>query len=328
METNTQDRSPQQDRMIALLKHLAPTEGYTRSLLDGVTFMRSNGPLACTAALYEPSIVIVAQGRKRGFHGGAMYVYDAQHYLVLSVPLPFNIETEASEAEPLLGLALRIDPTMTAELAIGLDEAGQQSESRAVTMYSTRMDAKLEDATLRMLEALGSPVEAKLLGPAIYREITYRVLMGEQGGGLRAALQQGGSFGRIAKVLRRIHTQYERSLDVAMLASEANLSVPAFHVHFKSVTATTPIQYIKAIRLHQARLMMVRQDMSAASACEQVGYESPSQFSREFKRLFGRTPTEEVRSLKAVLALAPPAVHPEGYLRRFSSVGTVSMDQT
>src|SRR5690606_20048411 len=122
------------------------------------------------------------------------------------VPLPFSIETEASPAEPLLGLALR------------------------------------------MLEALSSPVEARLLGPSIYREITYRVLTGDQGGGLRAALQQGGSFGRIAKVLRRIHTQYDRGLDVATLASEANLSVPAFHVHFKAVTATSPIQYIKAIR--------------------------------------------------------------------------------
>ena len=304
----TQIHTPRQARMIALLNGLAPAEGYTRSMLDGVTFMRSNHPLACTQALYEPSIVIVVQGRKRGFHGGAMYVYDAQHYLVLSVPLPFNIETEASEAEPLLGLSLRIDPTMTAELVMEVDEATAQSEVKPVTMYATRMDDKLEDAALRMLEALSSPVEARLLGPSIYREITYRVLSGEQGGGLRAALQQGSSFGRIAKVLRRIHTQYDTSLDVTTLANEANLSVPAFHVHFKAVTTTSPIQYIKAIRLHQARLMMIRQGVSAASACERVGYESASQFSREFKRLFGRTPTEELRHLKRVLALAPPVL--------------------
>ncbi|WP_249278597.1 AraC family transcriptional regulator [Bordetella genomosp. 2] len=300
--------SPRQARMIALLKDLAPAEGYTQSLLDGVTFMRSNHPLSCTQALYEPSIVIVVQGRKRGFHGGAMYVYDAQHYLVLSVPLPFSIETEASPAEPLLGLALRIDPAMTAELVMEVDEAASGTKAKPVTMYATRMDDKLEDAALRMLEALSSPVEARLLGPSIYREITYRVLTGDQGGGLRAALQQGGSFGRIAKVLRRIHTQYDRGLDVATLASEANLSVPAFHVHFKAVTATSPIQYIKAIRLHQARLMMIRQGMNAASACEQVGYESPSQFSREFKRLFGRSPTDETRHLKALLSLASPVV--------------------
>jgi AraC-like DNA-binding protein len=298
--------SSRQTRMVELMKRLAPDEGYTESLLDGVTFMRSNRALACTAALYEPSIVIVIQGRKRGFHGGRMYVYDARHYLVLSVPLPFSVETEASEAEPMLGLALRIDPAVTAELAMGIEDTHPELESRPATMYATRIDEKLEDATLRLLEALSSPGESRLLGPSIFREITYRVLTGDQGGALLAALHQGSSFGRIARVLRRIHTQYERSLDVATLAREANMSIPAFHARFKVVTTTTPIQYIKAIRLHQARLMMIRDGMSAATASARVGYESPSQFSREFKRLFGRSPMDEVRSLKQLLSLAPP----------------------
>lgn len=310
MNSTPSSCSPRQARMIELLKRLAPAEGYTQSLLEGVILMRSNQPLACTPALYEPSIVIVVQGRKRGFHGGRMYVYDAQHYLVLSVPLPFSIETEASPAEPMLGLALRIEPAMTAELLIGLDEGPARSQCEPVPMYASAMDDKLEDATLRLLEALCSPVEARLLGPAVFREITYRVLTGEQGTSLRAALQHGGHFGRIAKVLRRIHTQYDGALDVATLASEANLSVPAFHVHFKAVTATSPMQYIKAIRLHQARLMMIRQGASAAWAAGQVGYESPSQFSREFRRLFGRSPTDEARHLKTLLALAPGPAHP------------------
>ncbi len=309
MDQSTLTRTPQQARMIELLKQLAPDEGYTQSLLEGVTLMRSNQPLECTQALYEPSIVIVVQGRKRGFHGGKIYLYDAQHYLVLSVPLPFGIETEASVTEPLLGLALRIEPIMTAELATSVDEDSLHLGARPATMYATRIDSKLEDATLRLLEALSSPTEARLLGPSIFREITYRVLMGEQGGGLRAALQQGSNFGRIAKVLRRIHTHYDSNLDVATMAREANLSVPAFHVQFKAVTATSPIQYIKAIRLHQARLMMIRKGVGAAKASEQVGYESPSQFSREFKRLFGRSPTEEVRALQALLSLAPPVTN-------------------
>lgn len=310
-----------QARMIALLTRLAPCEGYTQSLLDGVTFMRANHPMACAQALYEPSIVIVVQGRKRGFHGGNMYVYDAQHYLVLSVPLPFDIETEASEAEPLLGLILRIDPATTAELALAVDDAMPRMPAKPTTMYATRVDNKLEDATLRLLEALSSPTEARLLGPSIFREITYRVLTGDQGGSLRAALEQGGNFGRIAKVLRRIHTQYARHLDVATLASEANLSVPAFHAHFKGVTQTSPIQYIKAIRLHQARLMMVRKGLNAATASEQVGYESPSQFSREFKRLFGRSPMDEARHLQQILSLASPVLHP----RAESQAGQAAM---
>lgn len=308
-----------QARMVALMKQLAPTEGYTQSLLDGVTFMRSDRPLTCTQAFYEPSIVIVIQGRKRGMHGGNVYVYDAQHYLVLSVPLPFNTETEASAAEPLLALALRIDPTTTAELAMGIDEILPQGEAKAVTMYASRMDDKLEDATLRLLETLACPAEARLLAPSVFREITYRVLTGEQGGALRAALQHGGSFGRISKVLRRIHAQYDSSLDVATLAREANLSVPAFHAHFKAMTSTSPIQYIKAIRLHQARILMIRNGMSAAAASDQVGYESASQFSREFKRLFGRSPMEEARHLKEVLSLASPVVRSHRETRRLAA---------
>ena len=295
--------------MVELLLALAPTEGYTMSGLDGVTLMRSNRALPRTPALYEPSIVIVAQGRKRGFHGGGTFVYDAQHYLALAVPLPFDIETEASPQEPMLGIALRIDPAMTAELALAIDEATPHAEVPPRTLFATALDDRIGDATVRLLDALSNPGESKLFGPGIMREITYRVLTGEQGGSLRAALSQGSHYGRIAKALRRIHAHYDRQLEVAVLADEASMSVPAFHTHFKAVTATSPIQYIKAMRLHQARLLMIRNGVTAATASERVGYESPSQFSREFKRLFGRSPLEEARHLKDLLDLAPAVQH-------------------
>jgi AraC-like DNA-binding protein len=306
-------------RMVDLIGHLAPTEGYTKSALDGVTLMRSNHALAKTPALYEPSIVIVAQGRKRGFHGGETYVYDAQHYLVLAVPLPFDIETEASPEKPMLGLALRIDPTATAELALALDEEAPHESPPPQTMFATPLDDRIGDATVRLLEALASPADARVLGPGIVREITYRVLSSEQGGSLRAALTQGSHFARIAKALRRIHDHYDGDLDVTTLASEANMSVPAFHIHFKAVTATTPIQYIKVMRLHQARLLMIRNGLSANTASERVGYESASQFSREFKRMFGRSPLEEARHLKDVLSLAPAVRHATSDRRVLSS---------
>jgi AraC-like DNA-binding protein len=224
----------------------------------------------------------------------------------LAVPLPFEIETEASAEEPMLGVAIRIDLAATAELALAVDELRPQAEVRPATLFATPLDDHLGYAALRLLEVLSDPVEARLLAPGIVREITYRVLTGEQGGGLRAALTQGGHFGRIAKALRRIHAEYARPLDVATLASEANMSVPTFHTHFKAVTTTSPIQYIKAMRLHHARLLMVRSGLSAATASERVGYESASQFSREFKRLFGRSPVDETRQLKDLLDLAPP----------------------
>ncbi|TRO32392.1 AraC family transcriptional regulator [Ectopseudomonas mendocina] len=288
--------------MVELMLRLAPEEGYTAAQLDGITFMRSNRPLPVTPALYEPSIVIVIQGRKSGLHDGNLYVYDAQHYLVLALPLPFAIETEATAEEPMLGVALRVDPLLVAELVMELDEP---SASAPATLYSSPMDARLSDATLRLLEALADPDEVRLLGPSIMREIVFRVLQGEQGSGLRATLAQNSHFGRIARVLQRIHRDYQSSLDVPSLAEIANMSVPAFHVHFKAMTSRSPLQYLKAMRLHQARLLMIRSDMSAISAAQRVGYESPSQFSREFKRLFGRTPGDETRHFKQLLALAP-----------------------
>src|SRR5690606_17593459 len=234
--------------------------------------------------------------------------YDPLHYLVLSVPLPFSTETDASLEEPLLAVSVRLDMAAVADLIIDVDQYASNAISPPAGIVSTELDATLADTTVRLLRALCSPLEARVLGPAIVRELCFRVLVGGQGGAIRAALASHGNFGRIARVLRRIHSDYAQQLDVSSLASEAGLSTPAFHAHFKAVTATSPIQYIKSVRLHQARLMMIRQGMNAASACEQVGYESPSQFSREFKRLFGRSPTDETRHLKALLSLASPVV--------------------
>ncbi|MCE8021295.1 AraC family transcriptional regulator [Halomonas sp. MCCC 1A11036] len=293
--------------MIELLYRLAPHEGYTESLLDGVRFMRSNRPLKLTPVLYEPSIVIVCQGRKRGYLGGEVYLYDALHYLVLSVPLPFASETEASPEEPLLAISIRLDMAVVAELVFVLDQADARSAAPPRGMLSTPLDAPMSDATLRLLESLGSPMEAQVLAPNIVREICYRVLVGEQGGSVRAALAQQGQFGRIAKALHRIHAEFAEPLEVGELASEVGMSTAAFHVHFKAVTQTSPLQYIKSTRLHQARLLMIRDGLPAAAAAARVGYESPSQFSREFKRFFGRPPGEEVREMKASLVLLPPA---------------------
>jgi AraC-like DNA-binding protein len=292
-------------RMTTLLTRLAPNEGYTLSALDGVRFMRSDRPLGRTPVLYEPSIVIVCQGRKRGFLGDEIYVYDAQHYLVLSVPLPFSTETEASEAEPMLAVSLRLDLTAVADLVLAIDQSRDYTNVAPRGMISTPLGGFLADATLRLLEALASPLEARILGPAIVREICFRVLVGEQGGAMRAALAHQGQFGKIAKALRRIHADYAQALDVTHLAGEVSMSVPAFHAHFKTVTQTSPIQYIKSTRLHQARLMMIRDGLTAAAASARVGYESPSQFSREFKRFFGRSPVEEVRDLRVSFALSP-----------------------
>lgn len=291
--------------MAQIVARLAPSEGYTESVMEGVRFMRLNRSLARTPVLYEPSICIIVQGRKRGFLQGEMFVYDAQHYLVVSVPMLFESEADASVEQPLLGLSLRINQVLATELALLLDEAGGLPPATPRSLFSTPLTGSLADAVLRLLEVLCLPLEARVLGAAILREIFFRALTGEQGAAMRAALMQGSHFHKIGKALRRIHADYVAGIDVQTLAGEAGMSVPAFHAHFKAVTATSPIQYLKAMRLHQARLLMVRSGVTAASASLAVGYESASQFSREFKRMFGRTPAEETLQMKSALLLMP-----------------------
>jgi AraC-like DNA-binding protein len=296
-------------RIATLLARLAPAEGFTLSALDDVKFMRANGPVARTPVLYEPCICIVVQGRKRGYLGDTVFAFDAQRYLVLSVPLPFQTETEATPEQPLLGLSIRIDRTTLADLLVAIEGDATPAEAPA-TILTTPLDARLQASVLRLLESLVRPQEARVLGPGLVREICYHVLMGEQGGAMRAALTSQGHFGKIARALRRIHANYQADLNVASLAQEANMSVPTFHVHFKAVTQCSPIQYVKSARLHQARLLMVRSGVTAASASVQVGYESPSQFSREFKRMFGRSPGDEAAFMKHTLALQDAALSP------------------
>jgi len=272
-------------RIIELMGELAPVEGYNLTPLDDVRFLRSNRPLDRIPVLYDPGVVIVCQGRKRGYLGEETYVYDAQHYLVVSVPVPF---------------------TMEAELMLELDDATDLPEAKPKGMYSSPMDDKLSESLLRFLEVMNVPLEARILGPTLMREIYFRIITGEQGGSMRAALNRQGQFGKVARAIRKIHACYHQRLDVEDLAKEAMMSVPSFHAHFRTVTDTSPMQYLKSTRLHQARLLMLRNDITAATACAKVGYESASQFSREFKRFFGRTTQDEIEWMKRTYALPAP----------------------
>lgn len=302
MSQSTRIEKQQTQRMVRLLAKLAPNEGYNLSCLPEVRFLRSNRPLSVTPVLYEPGIVVVCQGRKRGFLGSQTYVYDAQHYLVVSVPVPFTMETDASEKEPLLAIYFRLDFRLLADLLLQMEGAGT-ADAIPKGMFATAMDEKMSASVLHFLEAMDEPMEARILGKALMREIYLRVLTGEQGASMRAALANEGQFGKVAKAIRKIHMSYSDKLDVEQLAQEAGMSAPSFHAHFKNVTATSPMQYLKSTRLHQARLLMARNGLTAATACVQVGYESASQFSREFKRLFGKSPIDEVERMKQAFAL-------------------------
>jgi AraC-like DNA-binding protein len=300
--------------MVSLLRSLASQEGYNLTVLPDVRVLRSDRRLTRTPVLYDPGIVIVCQGRKRGYFGGKVYLYDEQHYLAVSVPVPFTMETDATPARPLLALYIHLDFRLAADLMLEIDRCGsKQPPIQPQSMMSSPVDADLQLSLLRFVEALNRPLEAAVLAPGLLRELYFRVLTGPQGSVMRAALAMQGHFGKIGRALRRIHADYGKPLEVAQLAKAAGMSVPSFHSHFKAITQTSPIQYLKSIRLHQARLLMARESMTAAAACHAVGYESASQFSREFKRLFGRTPAEEVRRMRDSFAL-PPAQAASAYV--------------
>jgi len=291
--------------MVQLLSELTPIEGFHTTILDGVKVRRSDRNEKRTPVMYEPSVYIVASGRKRGYVGDRCLVYDPNNYLVLSVPLPFECEAEIGDDEPLLALSVRMEIGVISELAASMDVClTQQSAEGLACVHATPLDVALGDAAVRLLECLRSPADAAVLGPAIKREITYRVLCGPRQETLFAMLGRNGDAAQVHAVLRRMHARYSEPLNVARVAAEIGMSVSALHHYFKAVTSTSPVQYLKAVRLHKARMLILYDGVGAEVAAGRVGYESASQFSREFKRLFGRSPIEESRRVWAMSGLA------------------------
>ena len=285
-------------RLAELIEALTIHDGEHRTRVEGVILWRASAPIPRHPVVYHPRIVVVAQGRKRGFLGGQMYCYDPHQYLVLAVPLPFECETEATADEPLLAVVVDIDTTMLGEMLLEMDDdAPKASMPRGI--YSSPLTADLSDAVIRLMECLGSSLDSRILGRQLVREIVYRVLCGEQGDALRTLADRNDHFTQIARVLRHIHKDYAQPLTTNELARLAGMSVSVFHQNFKRVTDTSPIQYIKQVRLHRARSLMAYDGHNAGTAANEVGYESQSQFGREFKRLFGMTPAQDAAQLRA-----------------------------
>jgi AraC-like DNA-binding protein len=249
-------------------------------------------------------IYIIGQGRKTGYLGDEVFRYDADNYLVLSVPLSLHCEWAASPDEPLLAVKVVVEPALLVEMLVDLGEPTHTNGAVPRGMYATPLTTELSDAVIRLLECVRSPIDSRVLGRQTVREIVYRVLHGEQGGALRAMASRNDQFMRIARVLQSIHSDYTRAVSTEEMARLAGMSVSTFHHNFKAVTATSPLQYVKGVRLHRARLLMVQADHNASMAAAAVGYESASQFGREFKRFFGASPGEELANLRARLAVS------------------------
>ncbi len=279
--------------LAARIGEITAGEGLRESRLPSVKLMRSSLPTVRTPVSYDPCIVIIAQGTKRGYVGDQVYTYDATHFLVLSIPLPFECETLSAPDGPLLGLSIGVSPALVAELLMIMPNSGLDTSGTPPSLGSGILDAPVTEAAIRLADALRSDDDARILGPQIVREIVYRVLSRDAGRPLRAMVAPQSHFGKISSTLQFIHHNYSRTLEVSTLAARAGMSLSAFHQHFKAITGTPPLRYLKKIRLHKARLLMVQDDETAASAARRVGYESSSQFSREFKSYFGNTPAAE-----------------------------------
>ncbi len=271
---------------------MAKAEGFVPTHFPGVRLMHSKASRPRGPISYDASIILIAQGRKVGHLGTRTFTYDPRHYLVLSIPLPFECETVGSVEEPMLGLAIQVDPAMVTELLLELDAPGAPPGSGSPpAIDATPLTPELSEAALRLARCLHSPVESRILGPQIVREITYHALQGGRGEALRALVAPQRNFHQIARCLRQIHHDCAQTFDVGTLARGAGMSVSTFHTHFKAITAKSPLRYLQTVRLHRARVLIVG-GTPVTETARQVGYESASQFSREFKRLFGKAPKE------------------------------------
>jgi AraC-like DNA-binding protein len=264
----------------------------------GLRCFRSTCPTSPNPTVYSPSICIVAQGAKQATLGDRVFRYDPFHYLVITAPMPVSAKViEASAEAPYLSMALDVDTSAIHELLLEMDDVATDTAKTTDDpnpLRVSRLDSRLLDAVLRLLDALEDPMDRKILAPTAMREIVYLALLRDQGYLLRLAARRDGRSPGVDRALSYIRHHLDERIDVPTIAREAGMSTSSLHHSFKSATALTPIQYLKRMRLHRARQLMVDEGCLAAEAAFRVGYESPSQFSREFKRLFGQSPRRYV----------------------------------
>ncbi len=279
----------------------AVAEGDIATAVTGLRLYRRSTPTACTSAAYEPSLIVFAQGQKRMNVGKTIYVCDGSNFLLTSVDLPVVSQViAATEKEPLLGLILKLEMSAVREILsqqeFHLLDGAADARGMAVGVTSV----ELLDACSRLVDLLDAPQDIPFLSSLIQREIIYRLLRSPQGKHLRAIATLGEQSYRTAKAVEWLRTNYARPLRVEELAAMARMGVSTLHHQFRSLTAMSPLQYQKQLRLHVARERMLNDGLDAASAAFEVGYESASQFNREYSRFFGQPPMRDVKARLAV----------------------------
>ncbi len=291
-----------------LIRKISSAVGKEENLATAIPGLSFHRRTACTepcSASYEPSIAVIVQGRKSVELGQKTFIYDSSRYLLTSLDLPtVSHIIEASEAKPWLALLLKLDMEVVRELLSRGEFRPLAPAPGGTAMATARVTPELLNACNRLLDLLPTPGDIPFLSSLIQREIIYRVLRGEAGARLRSVATLGDQSQRTAKAVAWIKSNYAQPLRVDDLADLAGMGVSTLHHHFRALTAMSPLQYQKQIRLHEARNRMLAGGVDAATAAYEVGYESPSQFNREYSRFFGQPPMRDIRGLRASGAVA------------------------
>ena len=272
-------------------------EGKEATAVPGLSLYRKSAPTDCTSAAYEPELIVFVQGEKHINVGGTTLVCDGSTFLLTSIDLPVVSQvTKASREEPILALMLKLEMPAVREILSQEEFLVPEVSTGARGMAVGETTVELLGACSRLLDLLDVPRDIPFLSSLIQREILYRLLRGPQGKHLRAIATLGEQSNRTAKAVEWLRMNYSKPLRVEELASVAQMGVSTLHHHFRSLTAMSPLQYQKQLRLHTARVRMLSNGMDAASAAFEVGYESPSQFSREYSRFFGQPPMRDIKA--------------------------------
>ena len=283
------------EKLVALTEQHASQEGVAFTDFEDLGIFKASTTQGLTPNYYEPAIVIVGQGKKRCFVGNRTYEYGTGDYLILFLPMSLNVEIiEASPDKPFLAAGVRIDLGRLADVLLRIERAEGATAKPVSTdpsgIFSAPLNDHLLDPTIRLFESLGNPRDVAVLGDLIVDEIYYRILCDERGGDLRTFLQQRGQIQRVAKAVQYIQQNIEEPVSVQGLADLVHMSRTSFYENFREVMHVSPLQYAKSVKLMKAQTL-IKVGKNAGEAGYMVGYNSPAQFSREYKRHFGFAPS-------------------------------------
>jgi len=294
-----------QEELALRIARATPRDG-SFEVQPGVHFRRTSTAAEAVHGFSEPAFCLIAQGSKTIQLGENRFRYDTAHYLITTVGLPLSGQViDASAQRPFLGFRLMLDPSIVADVMMESGRLSSRDEGGDVKAIDvSALDAELLDATLRLVRLTGTPSEFRILAPLVVREIVYRLLTGAQGNRMRHLATFSGQAHRMVRAVEKLRQNFDKPLRIEDVARELRMSVSGFHAHFKAVTAMSPLQFQKQLRLQEARRLMLSESLDAAEAGYRVGYDDASHFNREYKRRFGKPPMRDIERLREMAGAA------------------------